>query len=199
MLQRAQQILRKTFGMELHEIMSRVERDRADATREGVQAPDGEANVTGIKRKGTCRTTRGCLLTSRLLVTTPSSKQYILRSVLGNTIIEAASVYDVEIEDAEKVELALWRTNNEEHRPDGTLLTWRHGNADQLGMVGVLHVILALILVNGRVLTHSKDCLCSISSPKAFQTYLSATPHISQTAPASHGIGSSIKCVISDD
>jgi melanoma-associated antigen len=154
--ERAQHILSKTFGMELHEIMSRAERDRADAAREGAQVPDGEANVTGIKKKGTCHAGRWCRLTCCFVATTVSSKQYILRSTLDSTIIEAASVFDIEIEDAEKAELALWQPNSEECRPEYTLLTWRHGSADQLGMAGILHVILALILVNGRVLTDSK-------------------------------------------
>ncbi|KAF8581159.1 hypothetical protein K439DRAFT_1392966 [Ramaria rubella] len=134
---RAQQILRQTFGMELHEIMSRAERDRADATREGALGQDGESAMTGAKKKAS----------------TASSKQYMLRSVLDNTIIEAASVYDVEIDDAERADLELWHPNQDEFRSEGTLLAWKHGDVDQLGMAGVLHVILALILVNGRMLT----------------------------------------------
>lgn len=51
---RAQHILGKTFGMELHETMSRAEKDKADATREGAQALEGETNVAGVKKKGTC-------------------------------------------------------------------------------------------------------------------------------------------------
>jgi melanoma-associated antigen len=91
-----------------------------------------------------------------LVATAASSKQYILRSTLDSTIIEATSVYDIEIDDAEKAELALWRPNDEDCRPEGTLLSWKHGSANQLGTAGVLHVILALILVNGRVLTDSE-------------------------------------------
>ena len=113
-----------------------------------------------------------------LVAATASSKQYILRSILDSTIIEASSVYDIEIEDAEKAELALWQPNNEDSRPEGTLFTWKYGNTDQLGMAGVLHVILALILVNGRVLTDSESTLPFISpftfklSPVQLRTYL---------------------------
>ncbi|KAF8515430.1 hypothetical protein JB92DRAFT_65814 [Gautieria morchelliformis] len=110
--------------MELHEIMSRAERDSADAAREGAQAPNAEANMAGVKKKGT----------------TASSKQYILRSTLDSTIIEATSVYDIEIDDAEKAELALWRPNDEDCRPEGTLLTWKHGSANQLELYSIGHL-----------------------------------------------------------
>lgn len=36
----------------------------------------------------------------------------------------------------------------------GSLISWTKG--DQLGAVGVLYVILALVLVNGRIMTDSK-------------------------------------------
>jgi len=36
----------------------------------------------------------------------------------------------------------------------GSLISWTKG--DQLGAIGVLHVILALVLVNGRVMTDSE-------------------------------------------
>ena len=52
MLTRAQHILGKTFGMELHEIMTRAEKDKADAARDGAQAPEGELNMAGVKKKG---------------------------------------------------------------------------------------------------------------------------------------------------
>jgi hypothetical protein len=71
-------------------------------------------------------------------------------------MIEAASVCDVEIEEAERAEMELWYPNEDERRPEGTLIAWKHASADQLGATGVLHVILALILVNGRLLTDSK-------------------------------------------
>lgn len=142
--------------MELHEIMTRAEKDKADAARDGAQAPEGELNMAGVKKKGRYNTSSYTPLTFCLLVGTASSKQYILRSILDSTILEAASVYDIEIESAEKAELALWQPNNEDCRPMGTLLTWKHGSTEQLGMAGVLHVILALILVNGRVLTDSE-------------------------------------------
>ncbi|KAF8509864.1 hypothetical protein BU17DRAFT_55814, partial [Hysterangium stoloniferum] len=82
-----------------------------------------------------------------------SSKQYVLRSILDPIIIEAVSVHDDEIEEAEKKEIAEWFPQDESRQPEGTLVAWRDGGDDQLTMAGILHVLLAIILVNGRVLT----------------------------------------------
>ena len=51
-LDRAQQILRKTFAMELHEVMSRAEMDRADAARDGANVQDDETTLPGLKKRG---------------------------------------------------------------------------------------------------------------------------------------------------
>lgn len=153
--------------MELHEIMSRAERDKADAARDGANAQGGETTAPGLKRKGVSPQLSAKyshqIESHRLLATTASSKQYILRSTLHPAVIEAASVCDVEIEHAERAEIAVWHPNRDDHRPEGTLIAWKHANADQLGATGVMHVILALILVNGRVLSDSKPTALWIS------------------------------------
>ncbi|KIJ53414.1 hypothetical protein M422DRAFT_202312 [Sphaerobolus stellatus SS14] len=131
---RAQQVLHKTFGMELHEMMSRAERLKADAARDGANV-DGDTNMGPAKKKATT-----------------ASKQYILRSVLDDAIIEAASVWDAEIESAEKKEISTFYPDDDDRQPEGTLIAWRQGGNDHLAQAGILHVILALILVNGRVL-----------------------------------------------
>lgn len=91
--------------------------------------------------------------------TTASSKQYILRSTLHPTLIEAASVWDADIEAAEREDIKNLYAKEGDRRPEGTLIAWKHAGSEQLGATGVLHVILALILVNGRVLTDSEHIL----------------------------------------
>ncbi|KZT33118.1 MAGE-domain-containing protein [Sistotremastrum suecicum HHB10207 ss-3] len=126
--ERAQTILRKTFGMELFEVQTRAERDSADKEKDGESSRRGKKGPT-------------------------SSKAYILRSTLDSALIEAANVKDDKI-NAEENRIAQDAEHNSEdegdYAPEGTLFAWRH--ADHLGSIGVLYVILALILVNGKEL-----------------------------------------------
>jgi len=81
------------------------------------------------------------------------SKTYILRSVLDPIIIEYAALT---YEDILEEEAADQPDSDDEEdgvgsRFYGSIISW--STADQLGPVGILYVILALILVNGRVMS----------------------------------------------
>ena len=82
------------------------------------------------------------------------SKTYILRSVLHPTLISyAALAYEPILEE----EIADAPDSDDENgvaKNYGSIISW--SQADQLGSIGVLYVILTLILVNGRVMTESK-------------------------------------------
>lgn len=48
----------------------------------------------------------------------------------------------------------------EEDRPDDTLVAWKE--ADHMAVIGILHVILALILANGRSIPDRMSCGTSV-------------------------------------
>lgn len=130
-------ILRDTFGMELVELHSTsADKDISEKDAEMLKA-------TGAKKKATATGT----------------KNYILRSLLDAALIEKASAPDAEIRELEQSEHP---DANEEFAEDdnkvgtrsiGSIFAWQH--ADQLASVGILYVILALILVEGRVISDS--------------------------------------------
>ncbi|KAI0820903.1 MAGE family-domain-containing protein [Trametes gibbosa] len=130
----ANAILQKTFGMELVELHSTT------ADKE-ISEKDAEMLKTaGVKKKAT----------------STGTKNYILRSQLDPAIIEKALSPDAEIRELEQSEHP---DANEEFAEDdnpigtrstGSIFAWH--NADQLPSVGILYVILALILVEGRVI-----------------------------------------------
>ena len=109
------------------ELLSKADRDALDKAD---NSKDGESS----KKKGSA-----------------SSKSYILRSVLDEKLIEAANTPDVDIrrdepqplEDAEAEKLS-----------EGSILAWP--TSDHVGNMGLMHVILALILVHGKELPDSK-------------------------------------------
>ncbi|KAI9065678.1 MAGE-domain-containing protein [Trametes sanguinea] len=128
----ANEILKRTFGMELVELQS--------------SSPDNDINekdaemlkTTGLKKKAA----------------STGTKSYILRSTLDPALIEKACAPDAEIRELEQAENP---DENEEFAEDdnpvgirstGSIFAWHH--ADQLASVGILYVILALILVEGR-------------------------------------------------
>jgi len=82
------------------------------------------------------------------------SKTYILRSVLHPLIIEYAALTDEQILEEEAADTL---DDDDEDgfglRTYGSIISW--SNADQLGSIGVLYVVLTLILVSGRVMTDS--------------------------------------------
>ncbi|KAG6852948.1 hypothetical protein C0991_007928 [Blastosporella zonata] len=134
--ERAQDILQKTFGMELAELQTRAGLD----TNTNLQ--DDDRNATGIKKKAAVT----------------GSKMYILRSVLHPVIIEYAALTDIEILEEEVAEAPSEDDDDddESYTPKfyGSLISW--SSADQLGALGILYTILALILVNGRVISDSE-------------------------------------------
>ncbi|KAN0078491.1 MAGE family domain containing protein [Tylopilus felleus] len=124
-LLKAQVLLRKTFAMELVELQARNYRDQDPA--EDLQ------NATGVKKKAT----------------SAGSKTYILRSTLDTTIIEQAGLSDERLLEEELAE----GPDNDDDDDDiphnyGSIIAW--STTDQLAAMGLLHVILALILVTGR-------------------------------------------------
>jgi len=86
-----------------------------------------------------------------------SSKQFVLRSVLPPELIAAASQVDRELRDLEVAERNEDETlgvphDDGEALPEGSILA--HTDRDTLGArsLGLLHVVLALIVVNGRTI-----------------------------------------------
>ncbi|TFK51291.1 MAGE-domain-containing protein [Heliocybe sulcata] len=127
-LEQAQMILRKTFGMELVELRSRAGLEQEDNAN-----ADGEER-TGLKKKAAAA----------------GSKTYILRSVLSATIIEQAGLTDADILEEEAVDMPEGDDDEEVYRTYGSIISWSH--SDQLQAIGILYTILALILVNGKAL-----------------------------------------------
>src|SRR6266702_1210005 len=90
----------------------------------------------------------------RCVAVSQGSKTYILRSTLDPALIERAAltnkrIFEVEAADApDDVDDAEPGT-----RTYGSLNAWN--SADQLSALGILYVILALILVNGKVISDS--------------------------------------------
>ncbi|KAF8465443.1 MAGE-domain-containing protein [Russula ochroleuca] len=145
----AQNILRGMFGMELVELPTRAAahdsagggtgRGEKAGTQNGGEGEDGAGGrqaVTGLRKKAV----------------TQGSKTYILRSTLDTALIERAALTNKRILEAEAAE-APDDVDGAEHgvRTYGTLIAWN--NADQLSALGILHVILALVLVSGKVIS----------------------------------------------
>ncbi|KAF8063435.1 MAGE family-domain-containing protein [Lyophyllum atratum] len=152
---RAQDILQTTFGMEFAELQTRAGLD-GDAAH-----PDDELRqargATGMKKKAAA----------------VGSKTYILRSVLDPVIIEHAALMDEKILEEESADVPSddEDEDDEEYAPRfyGSIISW--SSADQLGAVGILYTLLALILVSGRVMS---DCtsLNPSQEPVEIRTHL---------------------------
>jgi len=97
------------------------------------------------------------------------SKTYILRSSLDPILIERAAQTEEDIlEEESRAHAISYPSLNqadddsddseaEAERPPkyyGSLISWT--KSDQLGSIGILYVILALILVNGRAISDGK-------------------------------------------
>ncbi|THH12950.1 hypothetical protein EW146_g7217 [Bondarzewia mesenterica] len=137
----AQNVLRDTFGMELIELPTRAtaqetekERDRGKSGSQQNGADDHRQTITGLKKK----------------VAAQGSKTYILRSTLHSTIIEYAALTDERILEEEAGDAPEF-DDDDEVRMYGSIIAWN--SSDQLGALGILHVILAIVLVNGRVIS----------------------------------------------
>ncbi|TDL23424.1 MAGE-domain-containing protein [Rickenella mellea] len=155
--QAAQHILQKTFGMELVELMSRAEREREQNGNDGTEA--GE-NATGLKKK----------------VAAAGSKTYILRSALHENLIEAAAATDELILEDEIMGISEDDDEDDDANPRtyGSILSW--SSADELGSIGLLYVLLALVLVSGGVLSDfdMKKHLKSLRLPPSAQVNFTA-------------------------
>ncbi|KAG1782191.1 MAGE-domain-containing protein [Suillus placidus] len=132
--ERAQKLLKKTFAMELVELQSRNYREQ-DHVVAGDDLQEAR-NATGIKKK----------------TAAAGSKTYILRSVLDPVIIEEAArmderLYEEQIADSQED----GDDDDDMPRSYGCIISW--STTDQLGALGVLHAILAFILVSGRSMT----------------------------------------------
>ena len=167
----AQQKLRDSFGMELVELPSRTELEQENdpATHTQTQTQDGPL-ATGIKKRG--------LFVSTILkqgadffyfhTATTGSKTYMVRSCLDPLIIEHAAqtlpkILEEEGGDQGTLFPSTLELDEEEEgeedgdRPPkfyGSLISW--SRADQLGSIGILYVILALVLANNRVMSDGK-------------------------------------------
>ncbi|KIK95751.1 hypothetical protein PAXRUDRAFT_826703 [Paxillus rubicundulus Ve08.2h10] len=125
--EKAQRLLRKTFAMELVELQSRSFREQDPA------AGDDLHNATGVKKKAAA----------------VGSKTYILRSILDISVIEQAALTDERLLEEQITEGPDDEDEDEDiPRNYGSIISW--STADQLAALGLLHVVLALILVSGR-------------------------------------------------
>lgn len=94
------------------------------------------------------------MLTTLRPATAAGAKTYILRSTLDAAIIEQAALSDERLLEEELVEGPDDDDDDDDDdmpRNYGSIIAW--STADQLAALGLLHVILALILVNGRAIS----------------------------------------------
>ncbi|TBU36800.1 MAGE-domain-containing protein [Dichomitus squalens] len=131
----ANQILQKTFGMEL------VEMQAMPSDKDMSEKDADLLKTTGVKKKAA----------------PTGTKSYILRSLLDAALIEQACAPDAEIREIEQKEHV---DENEEFAEDdnpvgqrstGSIFAWHA--SDQLAATGILYVVLSLILVEGRVVS----------------------------------------------
>ncbi|CAA7264566.1 unnamed protein product [Cyclocybe aegerita] len=140
----AQKKLREVFGMELVELPTRAGLEK-DGNEEGADEPRLE---TGLKKKANAL----------------GSKSYIIRSCLDPALIELAAQTDEDVLAEEAGDQGTLYPSalsddegdggDDEDGPPkfyGSLIAW--SRADQLGSTGILYVILALLLANGRVMS----------------------------------------------
>lgn len=158
---RAQEILRKTLGMELVELQNRVqEKEDAKDKEKEKDGKQDKKDVVGMKKKGAWRGPRTLFLLTCSAVAPTGTKSYMLRSVLDPRLIQIASSIDHDILRIEQADLsaddqhALNDSEETSSEPTGAILAWEQ--ADSLGTVGLLYVVLSLILVHGRALADSK-------------------------------------------
>lgn len=160
--------LRKVFGLELVELMTRAERDKVGA---GEDNEDGEG-VTGSarrKNKGAQHLTFEVPeLTFYDHIAGPSSKTYVVRSALDPALIALANKLDPQLTAAGEADLERLSTRNKTVNPDeeetisaasragGSILGWDVGGEGEGEWYNIMCVILGLVLVNGRSIPDSK-------------------------------------------
>ena len=140
------------------------------------------------------------------------SKTYILRSSLDPILIEHAAqteegIFEEESGDQSVLFPSLINADEADYFEDddeddaervpkyyGSLISWTKG--DQLGAVGVLYVILALVLVNGRIMTdgewflkQKKEFISYCNSRfSGFEETSQVPPSTKQSQPSSDSI-----------
>ncbi|CUA67326.1 hypothetical protein RSOLAG22IIIB_07363 [Rhizoctonia solani] len=135
--------LRKVFGLELVELMTRAERDKVGA---GGGNDEDEEGRTGRKKNKAGA----------------SSKTYILRSALDQNLVALANKVDPDFSAVGDLDLERLNSKNKTVNPDeeetiaaasraGTsILGWDVGGEGEGDWYNVMSIILGLILVNGR-------------------------------------------------
>ncbi|QRV81244.1 Melanoma-associated antigen G1 [Ceratobasidium sp. AG-Ba] len=162
--------LRKVFGLELVELMTRAERDQVGGAEDGA-----DEDAPARRKKGAA-----------------SSKTYIVRSALDPSLIAFANKPDPDITAAGQADLDRLATRNNLVNADddeiiaafsraGTsILGWDLGGEGESDWYNIMCVILGLILVNGRSiadhtlkrllkplgLTATTEMLLPITTPK---------------------------------
>ncbi|KZO97255.1 MAGE-domain-containing protein, partial [Calocera viscosa TUFC12733] len=127
-LAKAEATLKETFGMELVPLQPAGNRDRL------VMEDVADEEDSGVVKK-------------RMAPAGPRS--WILRNCLPEPILRAAAERDPLVAEAEEDDWAL--LPDDPFRPErapGTAMAWQ--SADDIGLQGMMFVILSLVLVNGR-------------------------------------------------
>jgi hypothetical protein len=141
--------------------------------------------ATGIKKKGRRPIPAVNKISPSFSANASGSKTYMLRSCLDPLIIEHAAQTHAQVLEEEGGDQALFfpftldddeeddRDEDAERPPKfyGSLISWSRG--DQLGCIGILYVILALVLTNGRVMSDGK--LFSFSCHATVQNLIQVT------------------------
>ena len=185
----AQERLRNIFGMELVELQTRAatqdtalgggdagKRKRgADGPSQsqpnGTQASQSQTQdgVGGAKKRGAAAAT--------------GAKAYILRSILDGGLIELSAQTDAAVYETEMTDVPDNVDEGEVGaRSYGSVLAWNAG--DHLAALGVMHVVLALILVNGKVVSDGKGIFSNIQPVLNTRPQVTCAPHSSACAYA---------------
>ncbi|KAJ2933176.1 hypothetical protein H1R20_g3905, partial [Candolleomyces eurysporus] len=160
----AQKRLKETFGLELVELPTRAGLEKDDGGGAAAEDDLAEARkATGMKKKMyVIHLQTRYLRANGGSAAASGSKSYILRSTLNSTLIDIAAQTDENILEEEAADLPsdddsdMDSEDDDEERPPrsyGSIISWSH--TEQVGSLGILYVILALILVHGRVLPES--------------------------------------------
>jgi hypothetical protein len=91
------------------------------------------------------------------------SKTYMLRSRLDPLIIERAALSDEAIFAEEALDMPDDEDGEFGKRSYGSIIAWNR--ADQLAALGIMHVILVLVLLSGRVISDGAiSCLLVVDA-----------------------------------
>lgn len=156
---RAQEILRRTFGVEMVELQSRAALAQGADDAEPAQADTKK----GKKPAGAGKRAGG-----------GGTKAYILRSLLDPALIALANAPDRELRRLETAHAEpahadfaeLYDGDDEDDSAalsTGAILAW--DRSDEVASIGVLYLVLAFILVEGRVIRDREPSLALPSLP----------------------------------